>query len=720
MFILKFTIKLQMLAVLICGFLTTVFPQVEPKNNLPNEPEETLTINTELIRTGVAVFDKKGKFISNLKPEDFELSVDGKPVSISFFNRNTLSKNGNPESSSKQNNETEKNTELPTNSAVFGRNIIFAVDDFHLSFSSHYRVKKIISKFIEQEMMPQDNVAIVSPTGKIGFLQQFTNDKTVLRRAVERLQFTRDKFFNDRLTPPMSEYEASLISRYDMQITDIFAAQEPGFDIESKRESVRSRALTILAQAAVFNRAAYSTLEQVIRNSAQLSGRKIILFFSDGFLLDTSNTDSAFRLKQITDAAARTNSVIYSFDANGLDGGLPESTTASTTAGFRVQAGERFESQDGLSLLAKETGGRFVRNTNDLQANLTNSVEEASQFYLLSWQPLSEISESQKFRKIEVRIKNHPEFDVRVQGGYLDKNLKADSEEKSKKKTTQDKNLRPVLSTSEQQLDAAAKSPVPLRTLPTSLSVNYFDTADAGMTTTIDIQIKSDAVEFKSENGNKASADIDLLGIIYDSDGKREEIFRRLLTVDTLFLPDAARQDIYHNFQTKLKPGLHQIRVAARDVKSGFTGSAVQWIEIPDLSKRKLELSSLILMESANGNTGKPENKETTNERVIVDRRILRTSRLRYLLFIYNAIQGKTGIAKPDVTVKTQVVRGKQILLTSPAHQISLEGQDLSRLQFAAEVPLSSLLPGFYELLVEVRDNNAKSDSQQHIIFEVR
>src|SRR5687768_13931221 len=47
--------------------------------------DEVLKINTELVQTGVTVFDKQGRFVDGLKKEDFELRVDGRPVSISFF-----------------------------------------------------------------------------------------------------------------------------------------------------------------------------------------------------------------------------------------------------------------------------------------------------------------------------------------------------------------------------------------------------------------------------------------------------------------------------------------------------------------------------------------------------------------------------------------------------------------------------------------------------------
>ena len=682
-------------------------------------------ISTDLIQTGVAVFDRKGEFVNNLKREDFELSVDGKPVSLSFFEQNIIEQGGDDKAKTERSSiKSGTANDAPVKPSGRGRNVLFVVDDLHLSFDSHYRARKLILKFIEQEMLPEDTVAIVSSTGKIGFLQQFTDDKRVLRAAVERLVFNRDRSAKDHSPPPMSEYEALLIDQFDRQVTDIFAAQEFGGDMESKREVVRARARTILTQVAIINRGTYSTLEQAIHSSAQLPGRKVVFFISDGFLLNPSNTDSSYRMRRITDAAARTNAVIYSFDAKGLEAGFPEGTTGSTTVGYRVQSGERLEAQDGLSSLADETGGRFVHNMNDLQSGLTKSIEEASQYYLLAWQPVSENGRPEKLHKIEVRIKNHPELKVRVHGGYLDKILKADSDETSKAKNKKDKNPQAALPIPEQQLSAGAGALIPARALPVSLTINYLDMPNEGMLVAVASQIKSAAVEFAPEAGDKAKASVDLLGVVYDSNGKREGVFREILTVDASLsaLSKPERQDIYHNYQTKLKPGLYQVRVAARDAKSGSVGSAVQWIEIPDLSKRQLALSSLILSERTNDPGAKQEKSAADIGAlpVLVDRRFARTSELRYIMFIYNAAQGKTGTAQPDVTIQTQILRGNDVVVTSPASPISTKGQDPARLPYAAEISLDTLPAGRYELLVMVQDRIAKSNSAQRVSFEVK
>lgn len=721
-----FTKTCFLMTLLVVGIVATFAQdQKEPpklETTIENQEDDILKIGTELIQIGVAVFDKKGQFVNNLGQEDFQLLIDGKPSPISFFEQNTVKNSVSEAKTEKSDVESAELKNSPVK-PLSGRNVIFVVDDFHLSFDSHHRIKKLILKFIEQEMMPEDTVAVVSPTGKIGFLQQFTSDKTVLRAAVERLIYNRDRSANDRSLPPMTEYEALLISQFDPDITDIFAAQEFGGDIESKRERVRSRARIILSQAATINRGTYSTLEQAVRNSARLPGRKVIFFISDGFLLDPTNTDSAYLMRRITDSAARTNTVIYSFDAKGLEAGFPEGTSASApNGGFRVQSGERFERQDGLSLLADETGGRFIRNTNDLQTGLTKSLEEASQFYLLAWEPLSENGKSEKFKKIEVRIKNRPELKILAQGGYLNANSTPKTDNQTEAGNKRDKKNHASLPIADRQLNSAVTSQIPARQLSTSLILNHIDVLNEGALVVAAMQIKGDAVEFVQQ-GDKATANVDIVGIVYNSDGKREAYFRQLLTTNGAASKlTADRPNIYYNYQIKLKPGLYQMRVAARDAKGGRVGSANQWITVPDLSSRQLTLSSLILSEQGNENR---KNSPDTAVPVVgslelpvsVDRRFARTSRLRYIVFVYNAAQKAN---QPDITIQTQVFRGKDVVLASAARPISTTGQDPTRLPYVAEISLKTLSPGRYELQVTVQDRISKTNVIQRVSFEVK
>ena len=61
--------------------LTTVTAQQKPAE----EKIDVIRISTELVQSHVTVLDKKGSFVTGLRPDQFQVQVDGKPQNVSFF-----------------------------------------------------------------------------------------------------------------------------------------------------------------------------------------------------------------------------------------------------------------------------------------------------------------------------------------------------------------------------------------------------------------------------------------------------------------------------------------------------------------------------------------------------------------------------------------------------------------------------------------------------------
>jgi VWFA-related protein len=703
-----------------------------PQENAPAPPqdeEEIVRIETELIQTGVMVFDKQGRFIDGLKQEDFELTVEGKPVSLSFFERVAGAPTPAPAPAPRGDTKAPGPGAAPPPAAGGARTVIFFADDIHLKPESRYRASKLIEHFIDNELTDEDTAAVVSSSGRIGFLQQFTDNHTVLRQAAARIGDDKGRTAGDRLTPPMTEYEAMLIDRYDPEVTEEFAAEiiKEGLAVsmDDAIQQARSRARNLLQMSAVASRNTYYALEQTVRRSAHLPGRKVVILISDGFLLDTGNTDSSTRLRRITDAAARANAVVYAFDAKGLDATPPNKTGR---AAFRVQAGERFEMQDPLNHIAEQTGGRFVKNRNDMRPGLSQALAEASRYYLLAWRPDPEQRGKDKFRRVEVKIKGRPELTVRLQSGYLEEVPKeslqaAKGEPKNVKAGAAVPSATP--DPAQEQIKAALNSLAPQKGLPTALAVNYFE-GEGGPMLAASVRVEGSAVGFARE-GDTAKADVELAGVVFDSKGKAVDTFSRRLSLSAPAsrFESGRTPNVFYNHETKPAPGLYQIRVATRDAKTGRVGSAVQWVEVPDLSSRKLALSSLIVGEARADAAGRLTGAaagakvesllEPAAAEISVDRRFERTSALRYLVFVYNA----RGPA-PDVTLQTQLFRGKREIFSAPPARVSTEGKDPARIPYAAEVPLEGLPPGRYSLRVTVNDRAAKAAATQRVGFLIK
>src|SRR5436190_16114083 len=147
------------------------------------EIDDVVRINTELVQTDVMVFDKDGKFVSGLKPEEFELLVDGQPQPISFFN--SVLTGGRSEVEALRALRGKKRLEpvadeSAESSSDRGRTILFFVNDLYLEAGSLARTHTTITNFIDHMLGPNDQVAITSSSGQIGFLQQLTDNPTVL------------------------------------------------------------------------------------------------------------------------------------------------------------------------------------------------------------------------------------------------------------------------------------------------------------------------------------------------------------------------------------------------------------------------------------------------------------------------------------------------------------------------------------------------------------
>jgi hypothetical protein len=442
-----------------------------------------------------------------------------------------------------------------------------------------------------------------------------------------------------------------------------------------------------------------------------LPGRKLIFFVSEGFPLDTKNSDTSTRIRRIADASIRSGVVIYTVDARGL---VADMMDGSVEVAFdphgrnaRAMTADRAVGEDVLNALAEDTGGRFIHNTNYFGSDLTKALKETSAYYLLAWRPTEE-GGGKKFRRIEVSIKNKPKLTVRVQRGFFESAPEVTKSEPTKTKTV----------TPEDRLGNAINALFPKQELPTRLALSYMDTPVTGSTLVSTMKIEADALKFEQQ-GDKSAAVVDIAGTVYDAKGKALDSFKQRLTVTA----GAATRDIIYNHRATLKPGLHQVRVAALDRASGQTGSAVEWIVIPDLSKQGLSLSSLMVGERKPGAAEEEAKAEALVEGVpvSVDHRFERSSNLRFLVYIYNAAGAAASQnTNPDVALQVQIFRDEQPVVVMSPRKVSTEAQDPTHLAYAAEIPLEELRSGQYVLQVTATDRIAKSSASQRIRFEVR
>ncbi len=578
---------LLILSCLVFGRMVSA--QTKPEK--PGQQDDVVRVNTELVQTDVMVFDKKGQFVDGLKAEQFALKIDNQPQPISFFERVASGslreeKKAGPNAGTSLTNPSTSNRD---------RTLIFFIDDLHLAPDSLVRTRKALLEFINQGMGENDQVAITSSSGQIGFLQQFTDDKVALRSAVARLNYRANTKL-DMDNPPMSEYIALKIREGDDQVLTYYVQElqkqncfKAGGAVictmspQAMRIMVRERAQEMVTMAAPDTDNTLILLEGMMRTAGQLPGRKLVFMISDGFYLNDRKTGAHDRIKKITDAAGRAGVVIYTLDARGI---ISESLDVTNSRpidgeGLTVSSsiGEITASQDGLNALANDTGGRAFRNTNAPMSQWVEKVlDETANYYLLAWRPDSEEQKRGKFNHLEVSIIGRPDLTVRMRRAYF-------KTAPLPILTTKKKPDKDPTKAREDDLRLVIDAPVSQRQIPTDLELRLGQVPGIGTRVTATLQINREALTFDLNDGTRA-ADLDVGGIFYNDKGKPLTSFvgrLKIFPVPESVSPSQRSRAIYE-FHAWLPAGLYQVRVGARDLKSGRIGSAMQWITIPNLS----------------------------------------------------------------------------------------------------------------------------------------
>ena len=698
------------------------------------EKEDVVRVETELVQTDVMVFDKSGKFVDGLTREQFELKVDGRPVPLAFFERVSGPPKGEAAPGAAA---AAANAAIASRSN--GRTVIFFIDDLHLSLDSLNPTRGAITRFIDEEMLPGDLVGIFTASGQLGFLSQFTDNKAVLRAAVARLK-NIPAGVNDGEQPPMSEYIATRIANGDRQAAGFYITKiqegvysktaagaggsNPANNVNGIYEMVKMRASNITKQMDAVTAGTLGGLDRLFRAAGEIEGRKLVFFISDGFYLNGKNTASPVvseRLQLAIDRAARGGSVVYSIDARGLFAPFADASgkTARDPNGYldRSSVGEAGLAQEGLAHIADETGGKFLKNQNYFDLWVSRMLDETSNYYRIAWKPEGDEQKGGRFRRVEVAVAGRPELTVKLHRGYVPAAVRAAEEAKEKGGAKSDaKALAPKAAEakgSDADFRAALLSPVAKRGLPTALSTSFVDVPGSGPVLTSSVEVGTATLDYGADG--KQPASVDLVGVVLNDQGKPVTNFSKRLTVAPSTSTSGEQPGVIYNHKAPLAPGLYQVKAAVRDARGGQVGSAVQWIEIPDLAKKQLSLSSLHL---GGRQVGGGADGSAPQIQFSVDRRFPRSAKVDFLGFIYNAARAGSGV---DLSVTVKVLRDRKAVVASPARKLTPEaGADLARIPVTGAISLGQLPPGRYELEVGVTDNAARTSASERVVFEIK
>lgn len=690
----------------------------QPKSS---QDDDVVRVSTSLVQTDVMVFDKQGKFVEGLRPDQFEVKINGNSVVISFLEMVTTGSTQEKAqiAAARGARPATITGDQPPSSItpVEGRSLFLFIDDLHLEGESLIRTRKMLSNTID-EMTTNDRAVLVTVSGQLG-AQKLTSDKEALKATIARIAL-RPGIHRSLETPTMTENAAVAINRGDNSVMGYYVEQikriDPSISTQQAEERVKSRAEDFIDQSAPLASNTLTALENFVRELSNVPGRKLLFFISDGFIVENERSMSYPRLSGATQEAARGGVVIYSLNARGLVTGFPDSGTG---AGFDPRLSRAVYSgdpagQDVLYSLASDTGGRAFVNNNDINLGIRNAFEESSKYYLLAWRPPQEVSERGKVQRIEVSIAGRPELKVRTRRGITEAISNALTANNSGSP------VNPLAGPAGGgELMTALNSESPQRAIPASLVVAYRYTGAGNFSLNASLQMSSAALSFAEVNGRQL-ATVEVAGIIIDQNRKQVASFnKRIIIGADSNAVDPARKLVFYNYDATLAPGNYQIRLGARDTKSGRIGSAMQSVEIPELATGRFAISSLML----NERTEADDEEESSGKRGVsrgVTQRFAHDSRLRFLTYVYNAAPVAANDNEPDLNVEVKVLRGTQPILSPAVREVAIErGADTKSFPYVAEIPLAGLQPGEYILQVTVTDLTTKATASQQIMFVV-
>jgi VWFA-related protein len=690
---------------------------INAQNVQPTPPadEDVVKITTKLVQMDAVVTDKNGNQVRDLTASDFELLQDGTPQKISsatYVNTDVSA----PTAATKSNNKTEKNAALPpieqSRSSRGGRIITFIVDDGNCvaSIIGMEAARSALSKFVTEQMLPNDLISIYRTRGGSSLLQQYTSDKAQLLRVARQIRFY----------PP----SGSCVS-YD---GDFFQATgKTPITPDKYRDEIRDNQTV----------GTLGVVSYVVRGLEKVRGRKVVFLLSDGLPIRALNKgaqESGTRraivaLRDLTDLANRASVVFNTIDVRGIfdetmktasDGSFettsidpPRPSQGETVAGDRTS--EVLNTREGLFFLAEETGGNFYKNQNNLDAAIRRALSLEKGYYLIGYEPDDETFKNKEFNKIEIRLKR-PDLKVSYRAGFLGKT---------------DESVAPKKRTGDSELYEAIVAPLPRAGLNVRLAAYFVNDPAQGNVVRSLVHLDGNELKFTDESNGFKKAVLDVIAVTLNDKNEVVDEFNRTHTFkfEAAAIPYIKQNGIIYTTDVPVKKaGNYNFRLAVRDENSRLLGSAGQAIQIPDLKKSKIYMSGLIVNATdANGKFAipsavKPENalSPTASTAVPAIRRFRPNTILAYAYTLYNA-QIDKATNQPKLTVQVNLYRDGKVISEGQPQAAQLEKlTDQTRINDYGYLRINAATqPGDYALQIIVKDALTNEVVSQSIDFEV-
>jgi VWFA-related protein len=533
------------------------------------QQDDTPTFRTSANLVVVTVFvrDAQGRPVKGLTRDDFIVTENGRPQSIRVFEFQQIEDAAEGSAIAAAEAAPSPAAKPQETGAVLPvryrdrRLIVLLFDWSSLDEAQQVRAKEAAENWIRTKMTPADLVRIAAFGTRLRTVVEFTSDRDALVEAVRKFQ-----------TGEASELAAE-------GATDASAAEDAAFAADDTEFNIFNTDRKLAA------------LEELARSLAALPEKKAVVYFTAG--VSRTGMDNEAQLRAAVNAAVRANVSFYPVDVRGLEaeppgGGIATASVSGTGLySGQTQARQRqrsFDTQDTLEMLASDTGGRALFDSNNLVLGIERAQRDIQSYYILGYYSSDERRDGQ-FRRVEVKLT--PAVQARLRA-RLDYRRGYFAEKDFARFSGYDR---------ERQLEEALLAGDPVTQLRLALEVNWFRIARSQYFVPVAVKIPGSEIPLKKQ-GSAETTTFDFLGQVKDARGSVAATVRDMIRIqlrDQKAGQLASRSLIYDTGFT-LPPGSYTLRMVVRENLTGKLGSFDTRFTIPDLSsvREELRLSSLV------------------------------------------------------------------------------------------------------------------------------
>jgi len=704
------SLRLRHAVVLVAVVAAATASTTTPSAQQQPQPRSVFRSRLNVVSVDVIVRDKSGAVVRGLTAADFEVREDGKPQDISNFSFEEVNEKARPAVQSAdllagveaKLAEDSKRTAAPgaapapaatpetptpmTSDMLAGRRLITLV--FDVSSMQPEDVQRAVDsakKYVDTQMSPADMVAVATVGSTLTVLTDFTADRSKVSAALGTLAFTDGTAAGAPAASTVATDEA------DAAATDDTAPETAELDLFNN--DVRLRALKTIAES-------LSPIEQ----------KKSILYFSAG--MQRSGQDNQVELRAAINAAVRANVAIYAVDTRGLQAVVPGGDARQASGrgqalfsgrGVQQQYSQLASSQDTLTSLAADTGGRAFTDSNDFGEAFARVQRDMSAYYLLGYSSTNTTRDG-RFRRIQVRVKRDG-MRVEARAGYY-------SERDFTHTSRTDR---------ESQLDEQMFAAVSATDLPVLVTGGWFRLAPDKYYVPVAVTVPGSAVPVAND---KDLVTLDVLGMVRDERNFPVGRFRETLKIPPGTEKTLAGKQVLYQSGVTLPPGRFSVKVVVRENTTGQMGTFEAPIVVPELKQAPMKVSSVVLSTqlqtvAAKTKTDNPLVRDGVQLLPNLTHVVGKDQKLFFYYEVYDP--GQANGTGPQLRTSLAFYRGKVKVFETPVvERTTVDAPDRHAALFQFEVPASSFTPGLYTCQINIIDTVSGKFDFPRMLFAVR